>query len=64
MLQVIEQNDEEKRKMYNKCSKKELITMLIEANKQLNKIQPKVMSFNNNFNEYKPIIGKVNDTEI
>jgi len=50
--------------MYNKCSKKELITMLIEANKQLNKIQPKVMSFNNNFNEYKPIIGKVNDTEI
>lgn len=64
MLQIIEQNDEEKRKMYNKCSKKELITMLIEANKALNRIQPKVMSFNNNFNEYKPIIGKVNNTEI
>jgi hypothetical protein len=34
--QIIEQTWEEKFKMYSKLSKKELITMLIEANKHLN----------------------------
>ncbi len=58
MLQVVEQTEEEQMKMYMKLSKKEIIKMLIEANKHLNRIQPKVMSFNNNFNEYKPIISK------
>jgi hypothetical protein len=36
MYQIIEQTYEEKFKMYNKLSKKELIMMLIEANKHLN----------------------------
>lgn len=35
MLQVIEQTDEEKFKMYMKCSKKKLIEMLIESNKHI-----------------------------
>lgn len=37
MLQKIEQTDEEKYLMYNKLSKKELILMLIEANKHLDR---------------------------
>ncbi len=36
MIQIIEQTDEEKFKMYNKLSKKDLINMLIESNKHLN----------------------------
>lgn len=36
MIQIIEQTEEEKFKMYNKLSKKELISMLIEANNHLN----------------------------
>ena len=36
MYQIIEQTLEEKVKMYQKFSKKELITMLIEANRHLN----------------------------
>lgn len=35
MLQIVNQSDEEKFKMYSKLSKKELIYMLIEANKHL-----------------------------
>jgi len=35
MYQIIEQTYEEKFRMYNKLSKKELITMLIEANNHL-----------------------------
>lgn len=37
MLQIIEQTDQEKFDMYNKLSKKELIIMLIEANKHLSR---------------------------
>ena len=36
MYQVIEQTDQEKFVMYNRLTKKELIMMLIEANRQLN----------------------------
>jgi hypothetical protein len=32
MLQIIEQSREEKEKMYMKCTKKQLISMLIESN--------------------------------
>lgn len=35
MLQIVEQTDEQKRKMYSKLSKKELIEMLISANKAI-----------------------------
>lgn len=41
-LQVIEQTDEEKFAMYNKLTKKELIAMLIEANKHLNIRPPRL----------------------
>ena len=34
-MQVIEQTDEEKLKMYMKCKKKDLAKMLIESNKHL-----------------------------
>ena len=37
-MQVIEQTHEEKIVMYNKLSKKELIEMLIESNKQLSMV--------------------------
>lgn len=37
MLQIIEQTDQEKFDMYNKLSKKELIIMLIEANRHLSR---------------------------
>ena len=40
MYQIIETTKEEKVKMYNKLSKKELIEMLIEANRNLNNRQP------------------------
>jgi hypothetical protein len=40
MIQIIEQTDEEKFRMYNKFSKKELIIMLIEANKHLRNREP------------------------
>ena len=40
--QTIEATKEEKVKMYNKLSKKELIEMLIEANRHLNSRQPTV----------------------
>lgn len=40
MIQIIEQTKEEKVKMYNKLSKKELIEMLIEVNTYLNDRQP------------------------
>lgn len=33
MMQIVEQTHEEKVKMYMKCSKKELIAMLIECNR-------------------------------
>ena len=42
MLQIIETTKEEKIKMYNKLSKKELIEMLIEANRHLNNRQPTI----------------------
>ena len=42
MIQIIEQTKEEKVKMYNKLSKKELIEMLIEANRHLNNRQPTI----------------------
>ena len=64
MLQIIEISEEDQIKMYSKLSKKEIIKMLIEANKHLNRIQPKVMSFNNSFNEYKPIISKEEGSSI
>lgn len=35
MIQIIEQNYEEKVRMYMKCTKKELAQMLIESNTQL-----------------------------
>lgn len=44
MYQVIETTHEEKVKMYNKLSKKDLITMLIEANRHLNN-RPYVVNF-------------------
>lgn len=42
MLQVIETTDKQKTKMYMKCTKKELIKMLIQANKVLDRF------YNNN----------------
>ena len=42
MVQVVEMSHEEKIKMYNKLSKKELISMLIEANNQLSHIKPQL----------------------
>ena len=42
MLQILETTKEEKIKMYNKLSKKELIEMLIEANRHLNNRQPTI----------------------
>ena len=42
MIQTVEQTKEEKEKMYNKLSKKELIEMLIEANRHLNNRQPTI----------------------
>jgi hypothetical protein len=36
MMQIAEQNYEEKVEMYMKLKKKELVQMLIECNKQLN----------------------------
>ena len=36
MITVVEQTQEQKFKMYSKLSKKELIQMLIEANRHLN----------------------------
>lgn len=44
MYKIIEQTWEEKFTMYNKLSKKELITMLIESNKHLHKALPKVLA--------------------
>lgn len=38
MNQIIEQSDEEKMKMYMKLSKVEIIKMLIESNKHLNRV--------------------------
>ena len=46
MLQIIETTDEEKFKMYNKLTKKELIKMLIEANKHLYNRQPSIVYTN------------------
>lgn len=40
MIQRVEMTHEEKVKMYKKLKKKELIVMLIEANKQLANRQP------------------------
>lgn len=40
MGQIVEQTYDEKVKMYNKLSKKELIMMLIEANKVIDTIRP------------------------
>jgi len=40
MLQIIKTTDEQKFQMYNKLTKKELIVMLIEANKHLSNRQP------------------------
>ena len=40
MIQIIEQTDEEKMAMYMKCTKKELIEMLIQANKHLDSFRP------------------------
>ena len=38
MVQVIEQTQKEKIKMYMKCKKLKLVKMLIECNRQLNNI--------------------------
>jgi hypothetical protein len=38
MMQVLEMTDEEKVAMYMKCTKAELVKMLIESNKQLNNV--------------------------
>lgn len=43
MLQVVEQTEEEQMKMYMKLSKKEIIKMLIEANKHLRNIPPTIV---------------------
>lgn len=43
MYQVIEQTDEEKMTMYMKLSKKEIISMLIECNKFIDKFTPQVV---------------------
>ncbi len=40
MLQIIEQTYEEKVKMYMKCTKKELIQMLLENQRILNLLHP------------------------
>ena len=40
MYQVIEQTDDEKRKMYSKMPKSEIIDMLIECNKQIEMLTP------------------------
>jgi hypothetical protein len=37
-IQVLETADKEKRKMYSRCTKKELISMLIECNKIIDRI--------------------------
>lgn len=50
MVQTITTTDKEKFMMYNKLSKKELINMLIESNKHLQKLIPKII----NFNKWKP----------
>ena len=42
MIQIIEQTDEEKMAMYMKCTKKELIEMLIQANKHLDSFKPQI----------------------
>ena len=41
-MQIIEQTEFEKTKMYMKCSKKELISMLIESNRILRSITPSI----------------------
>lgn len=47
MYQIIEQTQEEKFKMYSKLTKKELISMIIEANRHLSPEKPEaVFSFN------------------
>ena len=43
MVQQVKQTDEELTIMYMKLSKKKLIQMLIECNKILDKIQPKIV---------------------
>lgn len=43
MYQVLEQTHEEKVKMYSKISKKDLISMLIEANRHLTLRKPEVV---------------------
>ncbi len=40
MVHIVEQTHEEKVAMYMKCTKKELIGMLIQANLHLENIQP------------------------
>jgi hypothetical protein len=42
MMQIVEQSDEEKMKMYMKCTKKELASMLIECNRILSNIKPQI----------------------
>jgi len=49
MFQVIEQTDEEKFNMYSKLSKKELIIMLIEANKHLNNRKPILYEYHTDY---------------
>ena len=41
MLQIVEMSYEEKILMYDKCSKEELIKMLIESNKHLERLTSK-----------------------
>ena len=45
MVQIVEQTHTEKVKMYNECSKDELIEMLIEANKHLVNKQPLIYTY-------------------
>ena len=51
MYQVIEQSHEEQVMMYKKLSKKELINMLIEANRCLRNITPIIRSYPFEFKE-------------
>jgi hypothetical protein len=42
MINIVLTTDQEKFKMYNKLSKKELIQMLIQANRHLYRLTPKI----------------------
>ena len=43
-MRIIEQTDEEKKKMYMKIPKEEIVSMLIECNKALKMLTPVIVS--------------------